>query len=311
MQLPRWFGILFVFALTVLPARAQVQLEWKLKEGDAFFLQTESKFVQVLELAGKEAGKDIKQEIQQTTLLQFKVEKKDEKTGVLTVRQTVEGLMVKGGTGASVADDKLQGATFTFTLSPPPKMTVDNFQGYAEFIKKASGDDPAVTKAMKAILSEDLLKVSAKEAFSFLPEKPVKEGDTWGGDRSIKVPIGPLGTMDVVNTYKYAGKDKVAGKDYDKITFTTAVTYTAPKPNEDSGLTFKVTKGELKTEGAKGTIYFDRDAGRMVQYEAEWKTTGQFTLSINNIPLETKITKQEQTIKATVSSENPITSKPK
>jgi hypothetical protein len=309
MPLQRWFGMLFVLALTALPARAQVQLEWKLKEGDTFFLQTESKFVQVMELVGKEAGKEIKQETQQTTVLQFKIEKKDEKTGVLTVRETVEGLMVKGGTGSSVADDKIQGATFTFTLSPPPKMAVDDFKGYAEFIKKASGDDPAIAKTMKAILSEDLLKVSAREAFSFLPEKPVKEGDTWGADRSIKVPIGPLGTMDVVNTYKYVGKDKVGGKEYDKITFTTAVTYAPPK--EDSGLTFKVTKGELKTDGAKGSIYFDREAGRMVQYETELKTTGQFTLSINSVPLETKITKQEQSIKATVSSENPITSKPK
>jgi hypothetical protein len=308
MGLPRCFGVVCVLALTALPARAQVQLEWKLKEGDSFFLQTDSKFVQILELVGKEAGKEIKQEIQQTTLLQFKVEKKDEKTGVLTVRETIEGLMVKGGTGASIADEKIQGAAFTFTLSPP-KMAVDNFQGYAEFIKKASGDDPEIAKTMKAILSEDLLKVSAKEAFSFLPEKPVKEGDTWGADRSIKVPIGPLGTMDVVNTYKYEGKDKVGGKEFDKISFTTAVTYAPPK--EDSGLKFKVTKGELKTEGAKGKIFFDREAGRLVQYETELKTTGQFTISINNVPLETKITKQEQNIKATVSAENPITSKPK
>ncbi len=281
MPLRRCMGVVLVLALTALPARAQVQLEWKLKEGDSFFLQTDSKFVQVLELVGKETGKEIKQEIEQTTLLQFKVEKKDEKTGVLTVRETIEGLRGKG-----VADEKVQGAAF-----------------------KVSGDDPAIAKTMKAILSEDLLKVSAKEAFSFLPEKDVKEGDTWGEKRTIKVPIGPLGTMDVINTYKYEGKEKVGGKEFDKITFTTAVTYAPPK--EDSGLTFKVTKGELKTEGTKGKILFDREAGRLVQYQAELKTTGQFTLSINNVPLETKITKQEQNIKATVSAENPITSKPK
>src|SRR5260370_13416395 len=196
MPLPRCIGVVLVLALTALPARAQVQLEWKLKEGDSFFLQTDSKFVQVLELVGKEAGKEIKQEIEQTTLLQFKIEKKDEK-GVLTVRETIEGLRVKG-----VADEKIQGAAFTFELSPPPKMAVDKFQGYAEFIKKVSGDDPAIAKTMKAILSEDLLKVSAKEAFAFLPEKPVKEGDTWGADRTIKAPIGPLGTTVVVNTYE-------------------------------------------------------------------------------------------------------------
>jgi hypothetical protein len=308
MPLRRWFEVVLVLALTALPARGQVQLEWKLKEGDTFFLQTQSKFVQVLELPGKDVGKEIKQEINQTTLLQFRIEKKDEKTGALTVRETVEGLMVKAATGANAADEKIQGATFTFTLSPP-KMAVENFQGYADFIKKISGDDPATAKTMKAILSEDLMKVSAKEAFAFLPEKPVKEGDTWGADRTVKVPIGPLGTMDVVNTYKYEGKGKLGDKEYDKITFTTAVAYTASK--EDAGLAFKVTKGELKTEGAKGTIYFDREAGRLVQYEMELKMTGQMTLVINNVPLETKISKQEQSVKATVSNENPISSKPK
>src|SRR5260370_7185889 len=138
MPLPRCIGVVLVLALTALPARAQVQLEWKLKEGDSFFLQTDSKFVQVLELVGKEAGKEIKQEIEQTTLLQFKIEKKDEK-GVLTVRETIEGLRVKG-----VADEKVQGAAFTFTLSTPPKMEVQNFQRYPDFINTLSDHDPPI-----------------------------------------------------------------------------------------------------------------------------------------------------------------------
>jgi hypothetical protein len=305
-----WFGAALLLALPAWPARAQVQLEWKLKEGDTFYLQTESKFVQILELPGKDVGKEIKQDINQTTVLQFRVEKKDEKTGALTIRETVEGLMVKGGAGANVVDERIQGATFSFTLSPPPKMAVDNFQGYADFVKKVAGDDATAAKTIKAILTEDLLKMSAMQVFSFLPEKPKKEGESWGADRTIKIPIGPLGAMEVTNTYTYKGKAKLGEKEYDKITFTTDVKYTPP-PKEDAGLAFKVTKGELKSEGAKGTIYFDSEAGRLVQYQAELKMTGQLTMSINNVPLETKITKQDQTITVKVFNENPIVNKPK
>jgi hypothetical protein len=210
--------------------------------------------------------------------------------------------MVKGATGAPIPDDKLQGATFTLTLNP--KLEVTKLEGYNDLIKKLAGDDANVLKTVKSILSEELLMKSAKEAFAFLPAKQVKEGDTWGKDHTVKMPLGPLGTLETTSLYKYEGKGKLNDKEYDKISFTTTVEYSAPK--EDQGLAFKVTKGELKADNAKGTIYFDNTTGRLVQYEMTLNLTGTLTLSINNVPLDTKITKQEQSVKVTLLAENPI-----
>jgi outer membrane lipoprotein-sorting protein len=123
------------------------------------------------------------------------------------------------------------------------------------------------------------------------------------------MPLGPLGALEVTNLYKYVGKAKLNDKEYDKISFTSEVAYSLPK--EDAGIAFRVVKGALKVDpNAKGAIYFDSANGRLVQYEMSLNLTGELTLSINNVPLDTKITKQEQTVKVTVSTDNPIT-KPK
>jgi hypothetical protein len=301
-------GVILVLVVVALPARAQVALDWKLKEGDRFYLLTESTFNQVMELPGKEGGKEIKQEITQTAVLQFYVEKKTP-DGNYTIKQTIEGLMVKGGAGAGtpVSDDKIQGASFTLTLNP--KLEVVKLEGYSDFIKKLAGDDPSVLKTVKSIVTEELLTKAATQAFAFLPTKQVKEGDEWGADRTIKMPLGPLGALEATNTYKYVGKGKLNDKELDKISFTTKVAYSLPK--EDAGIAFRVIKGTLTVDdNAKGTIYFDSANGRLVQYEMSLNLTGDLTLSINNVPLDTKITKQEQTVKVTVSTDNPIT-KPK
>jgi hypothetical protein len=301
------YGILVLVAMSVaaLPARAQVALDWKLKEGDRFYLVSENTFNQVMELAGKEVGKEIKQEITQTAVLQFYVEKKSPE-GNYTIKQTIDGLMVKGAGSAPVIDDKVKGASFTLTLNP--KLEVVKLEGYNEFMKQLAGDDPAALKTIKSIVTEELLTKAATQAFAFLPTRQVKEGDEWGKDRSIKMPLGPIGALEATNLYKYAGKAKLNDKEYDKITFTSEIAYSFPK--EDAGIAFRVVKGALKADNAKGTIYFDSALGRLVQYEMSMNLTGNLTLSINNVPLETKITKQEQTVKVTLYTENPI-SKPK
>src|SRR5215467_10516032 len=99
-------GILLLMSVAAMPARAQVALDWKLKEGDRFYLQTESTSNQVMELPGKDVGKEIKQETTVTSVMQFYVEKKSP-DGNFTIKQTIEGLMVKGaGASAPVNDDR-------------------------------------------------------------------------------------------------------------------------------------------------------------------------------------------------------------
>src|ERR1700730_16271603 len=102
MRLQYEIGVVLVLTIAALPARAQVSLDWKLKEGDRFYVLTESTFNQVMELPGKEVGKEIKQELTQTSVLQFYVEKKTP-DGNYTIKETIEGLMVKGASGTPVS----------------------------------------------------------------------------------------------------------------------------------------------------------------------------------------------------------------
>src|ERR1700730_13285214 len=105
-----WMGVFCVLAATTVPVQAQVNLEWKLKKGDRFYLQTETTSKQVMELPGKEVGKEIKQDVSRTSVLQFQVEDKTSE-GNYIIKQTVEGMMVKTGADSSVTDEKIQGAT--------------------------------------------------------------------------------------------------------------------------------------------------------------------------------------------------------
>jgi hypothetical protein len=303
MRLRSWIGVLCAFAIVTPAARAQVQLEWKLKEGDRFYLEVESTFKQTLEVAGKDTSNKIEQNLTKTIVLQFYVEKKNT-DGSYLIKETVEGMKVQGAGGPEVKDEKIQGASFTLTLDL--KGEVVKVEDYDQVVKKLSADDPKVAKIVKALVSEDLLKKSAKELFSFLPNKQVKEGDEpWGKGKKIPMPLGPFGSYDLTNTYKYEGKGKDKQKDFEKITFTTTAEYSPPK--DDAGLEFKVTKGELKIENAKGTIYFDAAAGRLVSYEMSLELTGSLTLTNNGVPLETKIKEQKQSIKAALTLDNPLT----
>jgi hypothetical protein len=302
MRLRSWIGVFCAFAIVAPAAHAQVQLEWKLKEGDRFYLEVESTFKQTLEVAGKDTNNKIEQNLTKTIVLQFYVEKKNT-DGSYVIKETVEGMKVQGAGGPEVKDEKIQGASFTLTLDL--KFEVLKVEDYDQVVKKLSADDPKVAKIVKALVSEDLLKKSAQETFSFLPYKQVKVGDDpWGKEKKIKMPLGPFGSYELINTYKYEGKGTGKEKDFEKITFTTTAEYSPPK--DDAGLEFKVTKGELKLENAKGTIYFDAAAGRLVSYEMSFDLTGSLTLNNNGVPLETKIKEQKQTVKATLKLQNPL-----
>ena len=75
-------------------------------------------------------------------------------------------------------------------------------------------------------------------------------------------PLGPLGNLSIKSDYKDDGTEKVGDKSVAKITFTSTVTYTAPTAQQTAGASTQVVKGDLKSEGAKGTILFDAAAAR-------------------------------------------------
>jgi uncharacterized surface protein with fasciclin (FAS1) repeats len=287
-------AVLLLAAGLALPARAQAPLEWKLKKGDVFYLRNVTSTKQVL----KAVGKDVPQNSEQTVVLGFTVA--DQTPEGLLLKETIDEVTVKPEKGEPVSDDKIAGATFMILLSP--KWEVLKFEGYDKLLDKLAGDDVAVRQALQATLSEDALKKSVRELMAFLPDRPVKEGETW--ERTVEQPLGALGTLRETRTYKLEGKEDVGGKKVDKIGFTSAVDY---KPGKaDKVLAYHVVSGEMKAEEAKGTVLFDPAAGRVVQIESHMKLRGRMVLSISGSanPIDATV-EQEQTTKAVVLSEKP------
>jgi len=273
-------------------ARAQATLEWKLKKGDQFYLRNVTSTKQTL----KALNKEFPQNAEQTIVLGFKVE--DQMGDSFLVKETIEELTTKPEKGEPISDEKLVGASFNVTLSK--NWEVLKFEGYDKLIDKLAGDDPAVRQALQATLQEESLKKSVRETLAFLPDRPVKDGDTW--ERTVEEPLGVLGTLRETRTYKLDGKEDVGGKKVDKITFSTAVEFKAGKRVEN--LPYYVLSGRIEVKEGKGTVYFDAAAGRLVQVKSDLKLLGTMVLSIADSK-DDAVVEQEQSTVVTVLNEKP------
>lgn len=290
-----WIGAVLALAALGAPAHGQVTLEWKFKEGTRFYLEAVTTSKQGMKALGKELRRDERV----TTLFSVVVRKvNDDKSGVL--EQKVESIKVENVgsmTGALPAEDagkfaqQLKGATFRLTVTPHGEVT--KFEGYDEVVKKLVGEDAAARKAVQAVLTDEYLKRSATEVFAVVPPGQVKGGDSWGGDQKHELPLGPIGTFAVTRKCTYDGKkelnDPPLKGTYDKIGFTVAGAYNAPKSGDAGPFSFRVTKGDLKMEDGKGDVWFDAAAGRLVETTTSVRLKGSLTAVANGNTIESEM----------------------
>jgi hypothetical protein len=296
-----WVGVLLVFASLASPAFGQgaTKLQWKFTEGDKFYVEDVSSMKQKLEFMGNKTEQSMKT----TMITSYTVKKSGGGTGGTdgaVLLQKIEAVTVKSEAGLGGDLDKvmekLKGATFTITLGPAGKIT--KFEGYTEFIKNLTEGMEEVGKFVKLLITEDVLKKSAEEAFGFLPPMEVSKGDTW--KRESVLPFGPLGSFKAANDYTFQGtEDGLA-----KIGLKADLRYTPPKGDAGFGL-FKISKGNLKSEAARGTLYFDPAKGRLARYNMAMVFRGSLTLDImgNMVDMEVFI---DQSSNSRVLNRNPL-----
>jgi hypothetical protein len=288
----RHYGWVVVLAAGLAgPAQGQqVKLEWKFNQGDKFFLENVTTLKQTIEVMGQK----IPQESVNTTVSSFKVLKSTPSEVVL--EQKIESLKMKGGQGpqAQLAE-QMVGTVFTLTLNTKGEVT--KMAGYDELIKKLSQNNEEVAKLLKSILTEDTMKQGIQEAFNFVPGKAVNKGDSW--KRQMRLSMGPMGTFLVDMDYTFQGKVK----DGEEVAFKGTYGYEAPKGGA-GGLPFKVTKGEFKTEEAKGTLVFDGGTGRLVRHEFKAKLNGTMTIAVGAQEASMEL-KQETDTKIRILKEMP------
>jgi hypothetical protein len=111
---------------------------------------------------------------------------------------------------------------------------------------------------MGEILSAEGIKKMS--GLGVLPEKPVKQGESWLNTAEMKMPFA--GTIVLEQKYTYLGPVQRDGRQLEKIGI---AMHTKPAAKKDEG-----PGGAVQMDG-NGTTYFDNRAGRVVDNESTLK----------------------------------------
>jgi hypothetical protein len=138
----------------------------------------------------------------------------------------------------------------------------------------------AAASAMGGMLSESTLQQLYKQTVLELPEGDIETGHTW--EDSFEVPFPNVGKQTTVSTFTYAGTETRDGKSVEKIDVVQNQTIEA-----EPGSAMKI---DVKEQDTKGTIYFDRAAGRLVGMEMTSKVTMEMSAMGQKFTMQMDIT---------------------
>jgi hypothetical protein len=291
-----------------------VKLAWKFTKDKAFYQEMTTETKQTMKVMNQEITQNQKQ-----TFYFSWTPKEEDKDKNWVIAQKIEGIKMDiniggnpvtydstkdaGGTANPLADffKALVGSEFKLTVNPTTGQVV-KIEGREDFVKKLVSANQQMAPMLNQILSDDALKQMADPAFSVIPGKEVKPGDTW--QRTSKLNMGPIGTYETKYDYTYKGRVEKL----DKIDVKTTLTYTQPAENTQAQLPFKIEKADLKSSEGVGTILFDNDKGRLVSSDMSLKLAGKLTIKIGGTPTEVELNQEQKTTVKT-SEENPISKK--
>ena len=118
--------------------------------------------------------------------------------------------------------------------------------------------------------------------------------------------MGPIGKYENEYTYTYEGTEK----DLDKINVDTKLTYLPPeKADGVGGLPFRIKSAKLESKNAKGTVYFNRDKGRVEKTDMSLELGGTLEIEIGGQQTKVELSQTQKTDVHT-SDTNPIETKP-
>lgn len=250
------------------PALAQTALVWKFTKGQVYEVERKTAQKQAVEIKGKE----FKQERQSTWHVRLEVmEAQAEGFRIAAVLTAVEHRLA--GAGATEMIDprlaeKMQGSTFKLLVSPHGRVL--ELKGHEEFLNRLAQNDAARVKALRVTFPEDMVREVFADLFGPLPEKKVAVGDAW--ERSYVEPIPHFGALRSTVHYVYEGR----AKEEDRIDYTIRTMYVLPK--SEMMVLFRVVKGSIQSEKARGTILLDAAAGHLVEHERTMLLRGTLTI---------------------------------
>ncbi|HEY7422617.1 MAG TPA: DUF6263 family protein, partial [Gemmataceae bacterium] len=195
----------------------------------------------------------------------------------------------------------LVGAEFKLVLDAKT-LDILRIEGRKEFVNKLGVANKQMKPLLDKILSEEALKEMAEPTFAVVTNEPVKKGKTW--KKATKLDMGPIGSYKNEYNYTYDGTDDPTK--LDKIKVDRKLTYIAPEKTAGiGGLPFKIKSVDLRSKNAKGTVWFNRDKGRVDKTDMLLELGGKLQIEIGGQPTQVELSQTQQTTIQTM-DRNPL-----
>ena len=272
-------------------ASAQVTLELKYPEGTKSVIHRDTKSTQTLTLAGMDlvtktsafivSGSSIGQRAADGTL------KIDAKIETLQSEVLFSGGSVQfdSANPDKKADNPLLEPileVFRSVYRTPTTLELDA-KNKITTVKLPEGEYEKLPESAKDHLNPEALKKAVAQAQDFLPEGPVKKGDTW--ERASETNLGAGQSLSFRAKYEYGGTIEKDGITLDKITGKYFDVSLAINGNP----MLQVTKSDLQVANSESTHLFDRARGCVVSHSSKTQLVGPLTLVINGMELPGKL----------------------
>jgi hypothetical protein len=268
-MLPRTVLLALLTALvSAQPALAQSRFEWKLKVGEKFYLEE----VVEQDITVTLFGNPVQQKATTKRVSEFVVKALDS-DGYVLEQEILSWHHVDKKPGGADMETHLEQylGNSRFTIRLLRSGVIGRFGGYQDFMQRfneVAGDE---AKLVSQLLTEDALRSPLAMAFDVLPRRAVKQGDHF--EKTIAIPLGPLGTCMARSIYTYQGD----AKGLDQFSLKGEFTFEQGKrPVGDDNL--KIVKLDLKSPGTTGSVAFDRATGRLVSCTMSLPMSGSMTM---------------------------------
>jgi hypothetical protein len=280
-------ALLAMLVLTALagPVSAQVTLEWKLLEGQRFYLEQRTETNFTLTILGMEQSEKQNQQV-----ISSFVVKQVEADGYV-LEQRIESWKMKsskddGGENPAtkVIESIFKDVVFTVRISRTGKVL--GMDGYDQMIKNAAklGTEQDVA-IFKGLISEKLMQSWASLNFDFLPGKAVNQDDNWR--KNLDIPVPALGAITINSVFTLGDKRGQRHTITFKDTFDLKAGGTEIQPGVKL-VDFKATKNQ-----SKGKLTFDAGKGHLIMMERSLPLNGTLTFSANGMEIDADLTSTE------------------
>lgn len=271
-------------SLVAAPLRADEPLRWKFTAGEDLVLRVEQTFDMEMQIPNQD--KPVASSGKTTMEMSVHVESVDDsgtarlKMGVKRMQMGIKGPGIDTTFDSDHADkdadsplsqtmgsvfEAMKKLDYSFSMSPEGKMSdIKVPEGALDAFKGLPGMEQYAGLLNEETFKESFTKISGSGWLAF-PDKALALGDTWKQEGVIQDAL--VGKQTMLSEYKFEGPVEQDGRTLEAIGVVLTMDFEAPADGKAP------VKIDITEQEQKGTIYFDRAAGRLDHGEMKMKMT--------------------------------------